>query len=164
MAKRPSASFARQPANLSILKPNGFLFVIDKIPTARYFTNSLQLPGLTVSAARQFTNAFSDLWVPGDKMEFDDLLISCQTDEEMYNVDEIYRWIAANTGKTGAQREYSDATLIILDNKENPIGKKFRFHRTFPYMMMALPFDARESADAPLMFDITFKYQYWEIL
>lgn len=162
MARR-TASFSRQPDNLSLLKPNGFLFVIDKIPTARYFTPRLQLPGISTSPVRRPTNSFTDLWEVGDKLEYEDFTFSCQTDEEMKNVEEIHRWMFVNTVGPGP-REYSDATLLILGNKLQTV-RKARFYKTFPYMMMQLPFDAADNADStPMYFDLTFKYQYWEFI
>ena len=67
-------------------------------------------------------------------------------------------------GKYPASKEggiYSDATLTILTNKNNPVTE-VRFRDTFPTSLGGLNYDQQAGDVAYLSCDITFAYKYYE--
>jgi len=67
-------------------------------------------------------------------------------------------------GKYPASKEggiYSDATLTILTNKNNPVTE-VRFRDIFPTTLSGLSYDQQAGDVAYLSCDITFAYKYYE--
>ena len=67
-------------------------------------------------------------------------------------------------GKYPASKEggiYSDATLTVLTNKNNPVTE-VRFRDTFPTSLGGLNYDQQAGDVAYLSCDITFAYKYYE--
>ena len=56
---------------------------------------------------------------------------------------------------------YSDATLTVLTNKNNPVTE-IRFRDVFPTSLSGLSYDQQASDVDYLSTDITFKYKYYE--
>ena len=56
---------------------------------------------------------------------------------------------------------YSDATLTVLTNKNNPVTE-IRFRDVFPTSLSGLSYDQQASDVDYLSTDITFKYNYYE--
>ena len=56
---------------------------------------------------------------------------------------------------------YSDATLTVLTNKNNPVTE-VRFRDTFPTSLGGLSYDQQAGDVAYLSCDITFSYKYYE--
>ena len=56
---------------------------------------------------------------------------------------------------------YSDATLTVLTNKNNPVTE-IRFRDVFPTSLSGLSYDQQASDVDYLSCDITFKYKYYE--
>jgi hypothetical protein len=168
----------RQPEELDFLKPNGFRFMIRKLPKVTYFCQSASIPSMNMGAASQ-TTPLIDFYRPGEKISFGDLTIRFMVQEDMANFLEIYKWIVAlgfptnhkeyaNTfRKSPAQnktdiQEFSDATLLILSNENRPVAQ-VNFFDCFPVMLEGMEFDSTLSNVEHFTGLATFKYRTYNI-
>ena len=84
-----SIAFKKQIANRNFLAPTGFKFSLTRAPKLSYFTNSANVPGISLGVAEQ-GSYLKMIPVPGDMMEFNDLSIRFLVDE----VGHIEEWSA----------------------------------------------------------------------
>jgi hypothetical protein len=164
------------PQNINPLSPNGYLFTIDKLPRLSYFAQSIALPTISLGAA-EITSPFSNIPVPGEKIEFASLSVQFMVDENMDNYKAIYNWIAALgfpdnhaqyanyfTQDANASSEYakntSDAMMIILGNNNNPI-QTVKFFNCWPEDLGSLAFTSNTQDVQYLIGDVSFKYSHY---
>ena len=167
-----------QPDNLSYLSPSGFSFIINKLPNVNYFCQGVTLPGISINAVPVAT-AFTNIPFPGDRVEFQDLLIRFIIDEEMNNYQEIYNWMRG-LGFPESHEEYvevqksdpknpgpdsgivSDAELLVLTGGKTP-QIKFSFKDAFPLQLSSVNFDTNVEDIQYLQADVTFAYRSYTI-
>jgi hypothetical protein len=174
-------SYSRQPTKLDYASPTQFKFNILKLPTVEYFCTAINIPGVSLSVLQQ-TTPLKDIPVPGEKLTYADLTMSFLVDENLSNYQEIHGWLtglgfprdniqftnlvnagsdrfpvgATNTGST-----LSDATLLILTNKNNPITE-VRFSDLFPVALSGLQYNQQLTDINYLTAEVTFKYKIYE--
>ena len=161
------------PAGLNPLSPNGFNFSITKVPNVTFFCQEANLPGITLGDPT-FSTPFSTQPLPGDTLSYDPLTIQFLIDEEMLNYNIIYNWIVAlgfpesysqyttllsndNVQYNELAKNYSDATLQILDSNNNPI-RTVTFYDVFPTTLETLTFASTNEGVNYLVGSATFKF------
>ena len=82
----------RQPTQLDNASPNQFKFSIMQLPKVEFFTTAANLPGITLADAI-FPTPFTDIPVQGDKLTFDNLIISFIVDESLENYIQLHKWL-----------------------------------------------------------------------
>lgn len=167
------------PVNINPLSPNGFKFAITKLPDVTFFAQNVNLPGITLGEPT-FATPFSTQPVPGDTLSYDQLTLNFLVDENMSNYRIIYNWIVAlgfpesydqyivgQAGDTTAYGElaknYSDATLQILDSSNNPI-QSIQFFDVFPTTIESLSFASTNDDVNYLVGTATFKFGWYRFL
>jgi hypothetical protein len=122
------------PDNTNNLFSDKFRFSIRKLPTVSFFCTEATVPGVAVQNI-QVPNSINRLNVAGNKVQFNELVITFKVDEDLKNFKELYNWIIGigapqsfdqfkklvednELGLPGYQI-YSDATLITLTNSMN---------------------------------------------
>ena len=176
-----SNSSKNQIQNRNFLSPTGFKFTVNRSPKVSFFSNSANIPGLTLGIANQPTY-LKDIDIPGDKIVFDDFNLKFLVDENLENYNEIQNWIRG-LGYPESLNEiyalqsqerysraidskmmdiYSDGTLQILTSNMN---KNFnvKFIDLFPYQLSSLEFDATLTDVQYFTADVTFKYTIYTI-
>lgn len=152
------------PANTDLLSPNRFQVVIAKYPNVTYFAQRVPIPSVNLGTTHQFTNQEVDIKLPGDKIEYDDLLISFIIDEDVASFAEILRWIQDAAGsELSPQDLMTDLSIVILTNNSNK-NKTFKFYNAFPYSISNIMLDVTVSEDQPLTADVMFKYTHFTIV
>jgi len=172
--------FDKQLENRNFLSPIGFKFSLVKAPKVSFFSNTAQIPGLTIGVANQ-PNYLRDIPRPGDKMEFQDFSLRFLVDENLENYMQIQNWMRglafpetrqevfdlrqANT--KGLQNQDSDnltcdGTLFVLDSSNNP-QFMVKFSDLWPIDLTTLQFDATPGSVDYLTSEVTFKYTIYEI-
>jgi hypothetical protein len=174
----PYAWDKRQPSELDALKPNGFRFMIKRLPKVTYFCQAANLPAINLGAASQ-TTPLIDIPRPGEKLWFNDLTIKFLVQEDMANYMELYKWLIAlgfpsshkqyasvfrknpeqNKSDIG---EYSDAALLILGSDQNPVAQ-VNFYDCFPTMLEGLEFNSTLSNVEYFTGVAVFKYRVYDI-
>ena len=177
-----ATGFRNQVKNKNFLNPTGFKFILNRAPKVVFFSNQANIPGLNLGTADQ-TTYLTDIPVPGDKVQFQDLNLRFLVDEDLKNYMEIQNWIRGlgfpeenqefrdldaggltpkqNYGQK-MQDIYSDGTLQIQSS--NYIAKfNVNFKDLFPVTLTTLSFDATDTDIDYFTADVSFKYTMYNI-
>lgn len=168
------------PSNINPLSPNGYMFSIQRIPALSYFCQEVMLPSITLPEVTQFT-PFSKVPVAGDQLDFGQLTIQFLVDEKMENYKAIHNWIVGlgfpenyqqytdtigqadlNTMSEIA-KSYSDATLSVLGNDNNPI-QTVLFVDCMPQSLESMTFTSTSQDVQYLIGSVTFSYSYYKFV
>lgn len=168
------------PQNKSLLQPNGFRFIIKKLPNVNYFCQSATIP--TISLASVDTpSPFGIVPRPGDRLLFEQFTLRFKVDENLQNYKEIYTWLAG-LGRPNNFDQYktlsnqtplpakegsaasvvSDATLVVLTSHKNGSMNVF-FRDVFPTSLSELTFDSTISDVEYLEATATFRYRSYDL-
>jgi hypothetical protein len=179
-----NSTWAGQPTNKNFLSPVGFKFNLHKAPKVDFYSNSANIPAITLGSALQ-TRYGKNIDVPGDKMTFGDFNLRFLVDENLENYMEVWRWMTGlgfpysleeyqdlmNTTKISQNDskksyefyEQSDATLHILNSNFNPTISVI-FTGMYPVSLSSLEFDATEENINYFTAQVNFKYTYYKII
>ena len=149
--------------NKNFLSPIGFQFKINasKYANLEYFCVSASLPTVNlpkVEAGHRGVN----LAVTGDRLQFDDLSLRINVNEDMENYIETFNWLHNIAQNKSAEDFKEDATLLIL-NSHNNVTKEIHFKGVFPTSISGVEFNTQLSDIEFAQVDITFGYTYFEI-
>jgi len=174
-----------QPDKLDYASPTQFKFELKQLPKVVFFNVSCNLPGVSMTPTIQETiQVGRDIPVHGSKVDFEEFTMTFMVDEYLENYREIHNWIMAigfpsdknqltnwindesrrvndRLVTTEPQRLYSDATLFVLSNKNNPITK-IMFHDMFPLTLSGLDYSQNASDVEYMSATATFAYQIYE--
>ena len=166
------------PTNTNLAQASKFTLAFSRLTYMNYFCTKVNIPGITFGTATQQT-PFIDAPVPGDKMIYDDLEITFLVDEPLWAWTTVQDWLRGmafpddfNEYKNlslqqkiqlrGTKPQYSDASLIILTNKNNPI-LEVKFYDLFPVTLNSIHFDTAMSAENILTATAAFRFTNYEI-
>lgn len=172
-----------QPTNKNFLSPVGFKFILHKTPKVDFYSNSANIPAITLGSALQ-TRYGKNIDVPGDKMSFGDFNLRFLVDENLENYMQIWNWMTGLgfpyslkqyadlmnsvedpinvADKTTEFFEQSDGTLQILNSNFIPSASVI-FTGMYPTFLSSLDFDATEESINYFTAQVNFKYTYYRI-
>lgn len=163
------------PLNKNFLSPLNFDFSIQRAPHINFFIQSVNLPGLSFMNPLQPT-PFSNIPQTGDRIYYDDLVVTYKVDEDLQNYLEIYNWftsigfpadfnqyqqLKAQSLTTG-KAIYSDITLLI-SNSTKVANFQVNFRECFPVAIGPLQFNSTDNDINYLTCTATFRYIFFEI-
>jgi hypothetical protein len=159
------------PDNTSILQPTKYTFIIPDLPFARYFCQTVNLPGVSTSAVSVET-PFSTTFRHGDKLVYDTFSINAIVDEDLRLWEETHNWITSMTfpenfrqykKRSGVKSEiYYDGLLTNNTNANNP-NLRVKFYHCHPVSLGSVQFSTAENAETIPTADITFRYDRFVI-
>ena len=168
---------AFNPSSIDQTNPALFKLIFNKFPNVEYWSYSVNVPGVTLGEVLQPTPLL-DLKLPGDKLTYDPLVLNFIVQENLANYIEIYNWLfkighpenldsyrsiaRANPNLSNKANIYSDATLLILSNKYNPVAK-VTFIDVYPTALSPLTYDASITDVTPITTDVTLNYSMYKI-
>lgn len=169
----------RTPENTNFLQPTKFLLSFDRIGSVQYFCQEVNLPGVSMPQA-PISSPLHNYTIAGLNIQYDELKISFIVDEEAQSWHSLYDWFLAisspesfdernhyqstqNNFKNAPLPSYSDATLTVLSNLNNPL-LRIQFINTFPVSLSGIDFNTKLSADDILTADASFQYEYFKFL
>lgn len=139
-------------SKVNLLADNAFHFEIHNLPQFSYGAQTFELPGINMGYATRPTPLL-DIPEPGDKVDFQDLIITFLVDEQLENYKEIWKWMMhlayprttkqyrdLVTGQSNYMRK-SDITMNTLTNKFN-VMNEVKFIDCFPYALTGILFNA----------------------
>lgn len=167
--------------NINFLSPLGFRFVIKKLPNVSYFSQSVEIPALSLPAI-SVTNPLARIQFSGAPLDYSNLNLEFRVDEDLKNYLEIHNWLvgmghpvsldqtrqlsqdsATPFLKVGQAASYvSDATLMILTSHKNP-NLSVTFRDLFPISLSSLRFDSTETDVNYLSASVSFSYLRFDI-
>ena len=176
----------RQPDNLDLARPTQFRFSILKIPNTEYFIQEVNLPGIAFSGDAVLNTRFTSLNMMGDTVNYEPLEISFAVQENLSNWREIHDWMVgigfpentaqfaeaisdASATRTSVPSRtanvstlQSDATLMIMTNKNNPTVK-VNFKNVYPTSLSGVSFDTKDTDAQNLTATMTMSYDYYNL-
>jgi hypothetical protein len=175
-------AFSNQIQNRNFLSSVGFKFTLTRARKVSFFSNSANVPGLSLGVAQQPTY-LKDIDIPGDKMVFEDFNLRFIVDENLENYMQIQNWMRGlgypeslneiynlqrqetnlNTTLNKQMNIYSDGTLQAL-NSNNRVQFEVVFKDMFPYSLSALEFDSTNPDVEYFTAEVSFKYTIYNIL
>lgn len=152
------------------LNPVEFRFTIKRLPATQFFVQSASVPGINSGTTEQPT-PFKNLYRPGDKLTYDDFVVTVIVDEHLESFIETFNWIEGLTKPESFDQYanliegdglYSDATLTLVTNAKNP-NVEITFRDMFPTGLGQITLNTNaNSVDVPTV-DITFRYNSYDI-
>lgn len=166
----------RVPSNIDYAAPSQFRFQISRIPEVEYFIVGVNLPQISLSGDAGVNTPYKEFFNGGDTVEYDDLSVRFMVNENLENWLEVYEWIEGigfpkQRGQFEAmvqksekypQDMFSDATLTILTNKNNPI-LQFKFSNVYPTSLTGLEYDTQQADVQLLSATAVFKFMNIEV-
>lgn len=165
----------RTPTNMNFLQNEGFYYVIKKCPTVSFFTQNINVPGLSLPEAIQPTPL---VHIPqsGDHISFEPLSITFKVDEDLKNYLEIFNWIQgqgypdehnqykelADKGRYSGDGLVSDISLLITTNIKN-VNYEIKYIDAFPVALSGFSLSTIESDVQLISATAQFKYTKFEI-
>lgn len=176
------SAITRTPENTNLLQPTKFLLTFDRIGGTTYFCQQVNVPGVNLGQA-PINFPGGDVFSPGNKMIWNPLAIRFIVNEDMSSWRNLFDWFKAIGSPQGTEerkrytelqnnyktfspkadplKNYSDATLTILSNLNNPIVR-IKFTNIFPITLNDIGFDTTLSADTIITADATFMFDYYD--
>ncbi len=166
----PIGAYQNQPTNINFLNTHRFRVVLRRAPSLVYFVQEANLPAMGMGNATYGT-PFVDIPIAGDKVKYEDFVMTFPIDEDMKNYKEIAEWLIG----LGFPKQFgqykdlaesfdgvkSDISLMILDSNHNP-QHTIRFVDAFPVYISEIHFDTKATDNVIPVVSATFKYSYWE--
>lgn len=120
--------------------------------------NGVTLPGMS-GGLMEISSPARPIPQPGGSIMFDDLYINFIISEDLREWIYLFNWIREiNFGSTIAQYPYySQAELIILSNKFNPL-LSFTFHNCFPYVLGVVDYSTENTTTDTIYSNCSFKF------
>lgn len=152
------------------LSPIEFRFLIKRLPYTEFFTQSANVPGLSISATEMAT-PFKTLYFSGDNVTFNEFTVNVRVDENMNNYQEIFNWIVGLSfpdnfdqyaNLSAGDGIYSDATLMIMTSGKNP-NLQIVYKDIFPTSLGDIQLNTTSGDVDYATCDITFKIASYEI-
>lgn len=165
------------PSDLDILKNNGFMFSIHKLPEITFFCQEVNLPSMTLPAA-VIPTPLIDYPVPGDKLEFGSLGISFLIDSTMSNYKSIVAWLVGlgfpqrheqykaflerfgNGEQSPLAISQSDGTLQVLTGT-NTVSQTIQFVSLQPTQLSEIQFMTDVNDVVYMTAQAAFAYSYY---
>lgn len=157
--------------NPNFLQPTGYKVVINRqrFANIEFFANSISHPSVNMPAAVQPARR-ANVYHPGDKLEFGELLINAIIDENMYVYQEIYSWMSALTQNTitpidlrnaSFDRSEYDISVLIMNSANLPV-RKIVYKNAFPTDIGTIEFTSNSTSVEPIQMPISFRYDTFE--
>ncbi len=167
---------SNQPQNINFLSQLSFQLIVKNIPTVTYFCQRANIPGLVLGVASQPTYFAFPIPRSGDLL-FNEFNITFKIDEELKAYLEIWNWMCG-LGFPVEFKQYrdllmkdfnlhpgvgstvSDMTLVVLNNKHNPIFEVV-FEDAFPTNLSDLELTPTDPDISYLTATCTFVYKIY---
>jgi len=160
----------RIPDNSSFLQPTKFTFIIPNLPFARYFCQTVEMPGISTSEVLVPT-PMSETYRHGDKLIYEPFTITFLMDEDMRTWEETHNWLVSLTApvsfdqyasrRLGTPDKYYDGILTINTNANLP-NFRIKFKNVHPIQLGAVSFNTADSPDVTPTSDLTFRFDTFE--
>ena len=172
--------------NLNFLTPSQFVFTMQRLEGVSFTCQTANLPNITMGSSMQMTR-MKDTPVPGDTINFGDLLVTFLVDENCTNFIALKDWMVQVTADIDTedynryinrQAEFptarnstlkpiaptmTDATLTITDSNNNA-NVEVRFKDLFPTSLEAIQFDITDTSMPYLTASASFTFSYYDIV
>lgn len=152
--------------NLNHFSSNRAVLTIEKIPNVSIQAQNFNIPTITIGEAMQSSPRLN-IPRPGDKAEFEDLMVDFILDENLEGWKEIQSWMvgiaAPEQGKQyDAKGQVSDGKIILYSAHNNPI-MTLNFYDLWPTNLSEIAITEEDSETVFKKISVVFKYILYTI-
>lgn len=117
----------------------------------------IQLPMLSIGNTIQYTGV-RDISIPGDSVEFGDVVITTLLDEDYSNYRSYFLWLKTlrDFDSINMGRNVIDISVVLLNGKFNPFISVDLFD-CYPYNISEIGLNHQISNTEPIRFTTTFR-------
>lgn len=158
----------RIPENTNFVQPTKFTFIIPELPFARYFCQTVLLPGASTNEV-MVPSPLSEMYRHGDKLFFEPLNLTFLVDEDLRAWEETFNWLCSLTFPLKYAQyaakfsdKYYDGILTVNTNSNVP-NLRVKFTHCHPISLGAIQFDQTVNADTTPIADLSFRYDTFSI-
>ena len=158
----------RQPANVNAFQSTNFKLTFTRIPNVTFWCTSINIPSISVGEI-SISNRLLTHHVPGSSVQFDQLRVTFEVDEDFANWYEIHRWMRGivpfedfSELYTNENNYYSEATIHCLNSAKNP-HKRFVFKNLFPISIDGFDLNVALNEPEPVQVSATFTFESFEL-
>lgn len=142
-----------------------FKFFIDKSPELTYFVQNVVFPNVSVNA--QYHGIRNNIAkIPGNVVNYSDLILTFLVDEDFNNYDTLYAWLLESRDATDSgpkiKKMMSDISLFRLNSNKVTIAE-IKYKDAFPVDIGTFSYVTNGSDPDVLVCDVTFAFQTFEI-
>lgn len=151
----------------NFLAGNRATLTIDKLREFTYAIQDYTLPDVSLPPARMST-PFVDIPFAGEKLDFGSLNVSFLVEENIANWNAMLTWMiglgfpVTHTEYQNKEVAYSDATLIIYSNHQNPLVH-VKFFDIYPISLAGIEFSMQEQETVYRQSSVTFAVTRYEV-
>lgn len=162
------------PVNRNFLQNVKWQFSIQRLPGLTYYAQSVNIPSLSMARVDTPT-PFVRFPNTGDHLDFGELYVTFKVSEDLSNYLEIHNWMIGAgfpdnfeqfnslvNKPVGADKEYSDATLLLQTNAKN-VSYEISFSRCFPIFLSDVELSTMTINTPEIDCTVTFAYQRYFI-
>ena len=173
-----ATAFQNQLTNRNFLSPAGFLFNITKEPKVSFFCTSASIPSMSFETNTQ-PSYLKDIDVPGEKIQYENLIVRFLVDEDLKNYMAIHNWITGigypetlqdfktevtkSDGSIDLNQQFSDGALTI-QNSNYRTTAIVKFKDLFPVSLTSLEFDTGVTDIQYFTAEANFRYLVYNIV
>lgn len=117
-------------------------------------------PGVSINPAR-VAGKTRNIPEPGDKIEFEPLVVRALLDSELSNYTTLYDWLR-NTLVDNTSRGLD--LILTVYNLNNQPSKQFLYKSAIPTNVGPINFTTTDTNDTTLGFDVTFEYVEFDVV
>lgn len=158
----------RQPVNVNAFQTTNFKLSFTRLPNVTFWCTSVNVPSISVGEI-SIPNRLLTHHVPGSSVQFDQLRVSFEIDEDFANWYEIYRWMRGivpfedfNSILSNENNYYSDATIHLLNSAKNT-NKRFVFKNVFPVSIDGFDLNVALNEPEPAQANAIFTFHSFEL-
>lgn len=142
-----------------------FQFYTNRSPELTYFVQGVTLPNVSVNAQLHgYRN--NTVKIPGNVVNYGDLILTFLIDENFSNYDFLYDWLIESRDAAHSQDKIrnmmSDLTLFRLNSNKVKIAE-IKYKDAFPVDLGSVSYMTNSTDPDVLVCDVTFSYQTFEI-
>lgn len=161
--------------NMNYLQPTNFKVVIDhsKFGNLEFFAQRIIHPGISIQTPNLSYKRISNVPMPGDTLNFEDLAMDVLVDENMQTYSEVFDLLISMPQKkieTPLQTRKTDldyaATMDItltITSSHNNVVKKIRYIDCVATSIGTVLLEATSDASPVITFPVSFSVGYYEI-
>lgn len=140
-----------------------FKLEIPGFEEVNYFIQTTELPGLTMGGVDSPYQKYATN-VPSNRIEFDPLNLTMIVDEDFRNYERLYEWMVdIIRTEPVVPTMLKNITLHVTNSNKN-VMMQVKYHQAYPTMLSAIPFESGTTEPAPLICNVMFRYQFFEII
>lgn len=155
--------------NKNMLQGLNFQLVIDRLPATTYFSKDVTLPAMTIGVSEE-PSPFTVIKYPGDHIDFEELMVTFDVDQDMTNYIELQRWMLEiappdnfSQYKKDKDLNMSDATLLIMDNNFNTFKNgRVKFRDLWPFSLSSIMWSISQNNVVYSQCAVSFAYTLFE--